>query len=187
MRTQEQWKNLDNWESHYWITRDHAHRDKVIKELKGKKFNSVLEVGCACGPMLKRIYDEFKCEVYGIDISPKAIETGKRLFPEAHFQVGNAKEIPFDRKFDLVITDAVLIYFNRADVIRVLSEIKRVGKQVLFMEMHNEKDGRSDDYFVYNYNELLSLLGFKNIKVKKILNYWGGPPWGDAHIITAET
>lgn len=187
--TQEEWKNREEWES-YWESRNHPHREMVLKELEGKEFKNVLEVGCASCPMLKRIYDKFGCEVYGIDISEKAIEMGRKNLPQAELKVGSAGKIPFeDNKFDLVVADGVLMYFNSFIIDDVLKEIKRVGKKYfLFVDFHNEKDIEEDGYSIYNYEKLLSDLKFKNIKLTKIpKEVWQGYCWENfGNIMTAE-
>ena len=130
--------------------------------------------------MLKCLKDEFNCELWGFDISETAIEHAKKNLPDADLRVLDMMKADFPYKnnqFDLVITDATLIYADDNVIENVLREIKRVGgKYFLFIEFHAEKDGLDEGYYIYNYDKLLKELSFKNIKKKKITN-WEGYCW----------
>lgn len=180
-------RELD-WAKSYWDI-DHPHR-KVFANIEEPE--SVLEIGCGCGANLKVIQNKFPdVELAGIDINKEAIKEAKLKLPEADLKVGNATKIPFERKFDLVITDALLIYIGRRKITKVLKEIRRVGKKVMFVEFHTiDKERRktleiSDNYYAYNYNRLLK--DFKDVKVEQLpKGTWLGEPWeSSGYIITA--
>lgn len=91
-------------------------------DLKGKK---VLEIGCSNGFRLARL----NAECYGTDISEKAINEGKKSFPQLHLSVSPSDRIYFnDNTFDVVIVSFVLHWVLRDKIFKTLSEIDRVLK-----------------------------------------------------------
>ncbi len=157
------WEKRDkDWELSYWSTRDHSHRDKIIEVLKTIKFDSILEVGCNCGANFYKIKQAFpNVKMAGVDINSDSIETGRRLVPEAEFKTGRAEKIPYpDKSFDVVLTDATLIYVPKENIGKAISEMKRVAKKALVMcEWHCERmSGLGDmvcSHWVRDYGELL--------------------------------
>lgn len=47
---------------------------KVLKELKNKKFNDVLDCGCGTGPMIEILCEKYPDKLYtGLDLTPEMI------------------------------------------------------------------------------------------------------------------
>lgn len=95
-----------------------------------KAGDKILDVGCGKGFLL---YDFSKVvpgvEVYGIDISPYAIERAKEEIKD-RLRVGNANSLPYlDKFFDLVISITTLHNLHCYDLDNALREIERVGKK----------------------------------------------------------
>lgn len=203
-------KNKQYWENRRidwtqaYFTPNHPHRDFIMKLLKPTPPRSVLEIGCGAGANLYRIKKEWPdCRICGCDISADAIktadETFKREFSEEHFyrpsvahiadidfRVGDITKIPFNGEFfDLVITDACLIYVGKDEISRAMKEIRRVGyDKFMFCEFHSESRLKrmglrmASRYFAYNYFDLLSHYNFKYIKAIKLPpELFGGEPW----------
>jgi ubiquinone/menaquinone biosynthesis C-methylase UbiE len=99
------WKDLENF-SNYLIP-EHA---------------SVLEVGCGTGDLLANLKTKNKT---GIDFSPKMIEIAKKKYPNIHFQIMDAENINFERKFDYIIISNTIGYLE--DVQKVFAELKKVS------------------------------------------------------------
>lgn len=78
-----------------------AYTLEALKDVKGK----VLDVGCGVGDFCEAInFYRPDLEVYGIDISKKAIEVAKTRVKNANFKVSDAQELPFkDSFFDAVL------------------------------------------------------------------------------------
>lgn len=89
---------------------------------------SILEIGCSNGYRLAELKKRFNCRCVGIEPSVKAIEEGKKLFPEIEFIQGTLDNLPTDEKFDLVIINYVLHWISRDILIKALSELDRVVK-----------------------------------------------------------
>jgi len=108
-----------DWIKSYWDSRDHSHRPFLIEKIsKFSPIHSILEIGCNCGPNLYLLAKKFPdAEMIGIDINPIAVQNGNEWFAQegisnVKLSVGNADELGQfpDKSFDVVFTDAVLIY-----------------------------------------------------------------------------
>lgn len=86
----------------------------------------VLEVGCGGGGMAKAIkFYRPNLDVYGIDISEKAISEAKRDSQGVKFSLGDAHKIPFkDQSFDAVVMFDLLEH--SANPLKSLQEAHRV-------------------------------------------------------------
>ena len=192
-----------DWVSHYWSP-DHPHRDVLINILKTQPPRSVLEIGCGAGANLYRIKKAFPdCRVCGCDINADAIATAesmfRREFPKEHFEkhsidwvsdidfrVGDITAVPFHGEyFDLVLTDACLIYIGPDKIERALRELRRLSYDKFMMCEFNSSSWfkrvalrLASNYYAYDYLKLLSDKHFKYIKLTKITkDLWDGPPW----------
>jgi SAM-dependent methyltransferase len=84
---------------------------------------AVLEIGCANGWRLKRLQQEYRCHVWGVDPSHDAVEEAS--LPGVLY--GTADDLPFcASKFDLVIFGFCLYLCDPADLFRVAAEADRV-------------------------------------------------------------
>ena len=95
-----------------------------LKTVKGR----VLEAGCGGGGFAKAIkhYRE-DLEVYGIDISKKAIDFARKKPEGVKFKTGNLYELPYKSDyFDAVVVTDVLEHLKSPNV--ALGEIRRVLK-----------------------------------------------------------
>ena len=53
---------------------------KVLKELKNKKFNDVLDCGCGTGPMIEILCEKYPDKLYtGLDLTPEMIKKAKEM------------------------------------------------------------------------------------------------------------
>jgi 2-polyprenyl-3-methyl-5-hydroxy-6-metoxy-1,4-benzoquinol methylase len=73
------------------------------------KVNSVLDVGCAFGFLLKELSSVFN-ELHGFDISEFAIEKAKKVIPEASLKIHSLEDpLPYpDNNFDCITAVDVL-------------------------------------------------------------------------------
>ena len=208
--------NMKFWESRQidwkkaYFNLDHPHRKVLIDFLKTCKISSVLEIGCACGANLYNIKKEFpNIKIAGCDIAEDAIKTADEIFraeypeekflpstsdgnAEIDFRVGGIEAIPFHgMAFDMIITDACLIYINKKHIQRAMREIRRVaagGGQVLFIEFHSKSWLKRVGlrviskfrYTSYDYNKLLNKYFFKGIRIFSLSKeIWPGHLWGE--------
>lgn len=126
---------------------NHPHRSFFLsKILNYSKINSFLEIGCGDGPNLYLVSKKFpNSKITGIDINPWSIENGiKWLKHEGvsniKLSVGKADKLEefHDDSFDIVFTDAVLMYIGPDKIRKVMKEMIRIAKHgLIFVEWHS--------------------------------------------------
>lgn len=166
---------------------NHPHRKLLIDIISTYfPFDSILEIGCASGPNLYLLAKKFpEVKFYGIDISKKAIEIAKQKFKKENitnvcFIKGKAEEFRkiLNRNFDLIFTDACLIYIAPEKIELVLRNmIETTKKAIILCEMHTDfPNSIYGDCWIHNYKFLINKIApHLKIKLTKIPeNFWGG-------------
>jgi len=94
-----------------------------------KSGDKILDIGCGKAFLLYEVSQLVPgVHVFGIDISPYAIEHAKDEITQ-QLQVGNATDLPFsDNCFDLVFSITTLHNLHNYDLDKALREMERVGK-----------------------------------------------------------
>lgn len=107
-----------------WHEKRFKEIDKEIVPLSDK----VLDIGCHSGLFTKRIKEKILSkDIYGIDISLKAINHARQRMPDGNFRVGNVHKLPFKgNAFGAIFCLEVLEHVENPS--QVLSEIHRVLK-----------------------------------------------------------
>ena len=177
----------DNWPESYWRIKNHPHRAFQLDAIKTLyPFKSVLDVGCASGGAIAVIKDRFNLKdvnLAGVDVSERAIAWAKDYQPDIDFQVSDVSWLPFSNdSFDVVLTDACLIYVNPQKIRQAIKELSRVSKMgIVLLEWHDEEsiDGVSKDgHWARNYTKLLEELGYKVTTRKITEEVWpDAPSW----------
>lgn len=137
----------NDWIERFWESRNHEHRKLLFQTLeKNEPFSSILEVGCNCGPNLYWLAKKYPmAQIVGIDINSESIQEGKNRFLKEKISnvslfEGKADMLErfADKSFDVVFTDAVLMYIGPDKIKRVISEMCRVARRnVLAVEWHS--------------------------------------------------
>lgn len=139
-------KGKDNWVRGYWDSREHSHRSFLMERISKFSPSSVLEIGSNCGPNLYILAKRFPdAEIRGVDINTEAVQKGNEWFAQENISnvelsVGKADDLRQfqDKHFDVVFTDAVLIYVGPDKIERVMKEMLRVAcKALIFLEWHD--------------------------------------------------
>jgi ubiquinone/menaquinone biosynthesis C-methylase UbiE len=154
----------------------------LIKELEGRSFKTLLDVGCGNGIFLSMVLNKFDVEVSGIDISPGMIEKSKELLDSrADLKVGDSEHLPWnDGSFDVVTCSASFHHYPNPEL--VLKEMRRVlrpdgilmiadpftsNELLRFFANILIKFSKSGDVKIYSQKEMQELLekcGFTLIK-----------------------
>lgn len=105
---------------------------------------------------------------------------------DIEFKVGAFDAIPFHgESYDLILTDAALMYVCPQEMARALREIRRIGyKRMIFIELHSTNWFKRKvlnlgrHYWAYNYFQLLRDSYFKHVECVKIpYETWPHEPW----------
>ena len=167
-----------------------AHRVFLVDKITDyAPFESILEFGCASGPNLYLLSKKFpEAKIYGIDISEKAIQEGKKYFQEksiknVYLAATSEKALHDfkDKSIDVVFTDAVLMYFGTDRIESVIQHLLRIAKRgIILLELHHGKKSLYIDNWIHNYQDLFEKFVNKDkIKITKLpKGLWGGN-WDD--------
>ena len=83
----------DTFESLYQMG-SQKHRDYMLDLLAEKGVESLLDVGCGTGPIYQLIVERHQPLIYkGVDYSWAMIDIAKKEFPEANFEVQDARHL----------------------------------------------------------------------------------------------
>jgi ubiquinone/menaquinone biosynthesis C-methylase UbiE len=133
----------ENWIEGYWKSRDHPHRTFLAEKIgEFSQVRNILEIGCASGPNLYNIARKFPdADLRGIDINPMAVQKGNEWLRQdgisnVKLEVGRVQELAqfADKSFDVVFTDAVLIYISPREIEEAVKEILRISRAVVLCE-----------------------------------------------------
>lgn len=147
-------RRRDDWIDNCWsLQKSHSHRSFLIEAIS--KFNptSVLEIGCNYGPNLRLLNESIPgIEMYGVDINPLAIQKGNEWLLQNEISnikllEGKADELGQfqDKSFDVVFTDAVLIYIGPDKIETVIKDLIRITRKALILvEWYNFGSDQKD-------------------------------------------
>ncbi|MEE9215760.1 MAG: methyltransferase domain-containing protein [Thermodesulfobacteriota bacterium] len=131
---------------------------ELVKILVTLKPVSVFEFGCNTGFNLDLLLHELGCVVYGIDLSPNAIDQGRKMY-KLRIDLGDEFSLGLIRpnSFSLSFTCSVLNHLPDETVNNVINNLKAISKDhVLLVESQFDKAER---WFKHNYENW----GFKKI------------------------
>lgn len=125
------------WIANYQNSLHARHRTQIVEAVRSLQAETVLEVGCHCGPNLVRLAHEWPAlRMIGVDISAEAIAAGRSwvhgLGLASRIQL-NAGRIPAvlealpSQTCDVVISCYTLAYVAPADLDAVLYEMGRLA------------------------------------------------------------
>ncbi|MDD4607379.1 MAG: class I SAM-dependent methyltransferase [Patescibacteria group bacterium] len=133
---------------------------------------SILDVGCGVGIDSK--YATSKgCNVVGVDLSEKMLETAKSNYPQIDFRLEDIRHLKFeDKKFDGVIASCSLIHIPKVDVPKTLENFSRMLSDdgVMYIGLQS---GQSEELFIdepFKPDEKLFLNIIASDEIESLLN-----------------
>lgn len=120
----------------YWESAFEPHREVLLAVVaRYAPFRSILEVGCHCGPVHRRLRERFGHEFsyLGLDVNAAVIDTARAFAlpePQSHFAVADIATADLDtcQAHDLVISSGCLMCLPPGDLAPVLAQIKRIAR-----------------------------------------------------------
>lgn len=169
----------------------HPRRQLLIQKISAyEPFTDALEIGCASGSNLYLLARRFPhARFVGIDINPNAIGKGTAFFKKQGIRnvslfVGKADELErfSDKSFDIVFTDAVLIYIGPDKIKKIAMELKRIArKAIILVELYVEEESGlgnfKEKWWLRNYTKLFQSFDCQINIIKIPPEVWGGN-WG---------
>ena len=156
----------DHLEDTWWI----EGTDKFASLLKSDSL--VLDVGCGAGVKSKYLIKK-GLKVVGIDLSEEMIEIAKKEVPDGKFLVADITEsLDFDKKFDGIFAQAVLLHIPKKDIKNILSNLLSPlkPKGYLYIAVKGLKEGQPEEQIIkesdygYEYERFFSFYTPKELE-----------------------
>jgi SAM-dependent methyltransferase len=153
-------------------------RRLAMSLIRSVHFDSLLDVGCGPGFLLKDIYDSYQnVELVGTDISPIAIEIAKQRNPDARFELLDITKGHIDQKFDIVTCMDVIEHIE--DDIKALRNLSIMTNKYLIVgsvqgSMRKLEPIKWGHVRNYSYGELVVKIEQTGMKVLQVIE-WGYP------------
>jgi ubiquinone/menaquinone biosynthesis C-methylase UbiE len=161
------------WKEAYEISDYYQGHKKFLIDLiiNDKKINKILELGCGDGINLRKIaYKNQSIELTGLDINKVAIKKGYLKIKNLNYKINlirenfkNLKKYSNDQ-FDVVFSEAALMYVDKNNIHNVLKEALRISKvKVVICEQHTNNESYYDDKWVHNYELIFKKISSDNM------------------------
>lgn len=130
-------------------TRGRQSTHEVAELTDIKSTDHVLDVGCGLGGTARHLAEQYKCSVFGIDLTEEYIVAGTKLTElvglsgRVKLRQGNALRIPYDNnRFDIVWTEHVQMNIeNKHGFYSELSRVLKPGGHLLFHDIFGGSAG----------------------------------------------
>jgi trans-aconitate methyltransferase len=177
-----------DWVEEYKASVSHPHRKLILKALKElEPFNSVLELGCNCGPNLSLIQKKYpKAKLIGMDINEDAISLGSKSLPNVNFIRCRIEDVATLQcwlseiglhhwEFDVILADATLMYVHNIE--RMMYFIALCAKSVIIVDWKSK--GKKYGHYTRDYGAMLKKY-YQNVKeIKLTKKDWPNDKWAE--------
>ncbi len=148
----------------------------ILDEIKKQDFETLLDAGCATGPMLSLLTIEYPDKNYiGLDLSPEMIKTAKKKnLKNTTFIEGDCENMPLeDNTFDIVINSQSFHHYPNP--LSFFKEVYRVLKPGGKLILRDNTGSKIALFFMNNIvMKLANLTGHGDVKassIQEIQNY----------------
>ncbi|WP_462411812.1 class I SAM-dependent methyltransferase [Neobacillus sp. Marseille-QA0830] len=161
------------------LTKEMLSNEKVSKDSR------ILDAGCGTGQTTAFLYNEYKAEVYGLELNPIMVEKAKSRFQGQQLPIqltqGSVENIPFEENtFDFVLSESVLAFVNKPSAIQEFYRVLKPGGRVIVNEMTinqplNEQEAAEIKQFYAidsllleeDWEKIFKNAGFQDIEIKR--------------------
>lgn len=123
----------------------------IADQLAGYRPESILEIGCGYGKLLRQLRSRLDVPLVGIDFSPTQLRHAQHYLDaeaDVALLLGRGECLPFpDDSFDMVVTSAVILHNPPAIAEQIRREVLRVARR---FAAHNEETSRSYNRYGYD-------------------------------------
>lgn len=156
----------DHTQDTWWI----QGTEKFISLLP--KRATVLDVGCGAG-VKTRFLKEKELDVVGVDFSEEMIVIAKEQDPTGTYFVKDiTKTLDFDKTFDGVFAQAVLLHISKSDIVSVLKNLSSILKDdgYLYLAVKGQWEGGPEEHVLkendygYEYERFFSYYTLEEMK-----------------------
>lgn len=167
--TTTKWKPKLYNEKHSFV---YQYGEDLIKLLDPKATQRILDLGCGPGQLTSKI-SELAKKTIGIDKSAEMIMDAKSKFPNIEFQVADAGNFRFSKKFDSIFSNATLHWVKnfKSAIACMYENLNPNGKVVL------EFGGKGNVQIIVN--ELRNSLKMRGYNSQSNLDLWYFPSIGE--------
>ncbi len=165
-------------ERHWWFVGRREIISKLVKQISPERKDiKILEIGCSGGPLLNLLLSQGYSQVFGIDVSRKAIKICKERGLKNVFLMDGAQPHFNNEEFDLIVASDVLEHIK--DDEKAVSEWKRILKKKGFIicfvpalkVLWSEHDENNEHYRRYIKRGLEYVFEVNNLSVIRS-SYW---------------
>ena len=164
-------------ENNWWFVARRHMVYYLFNKCKIDKNKSILEIGCSGGPLMKKLEKDGYKNIYGIDISTKAIELAQ-MRGVKNVAVMDGTNPTFEpQSFDLIIASDVLEHIEDASnaLKNWYNILKPGGKIIVFVPAFNflwsSHDIVNHHFSRYSEKELINILKQANFYINRS-SYW---------------
>lgn len=165
------------------------HRQQLLSHIaRSQPARNLLEVGCGYGANLSVIaMAEPSLQMTGLDINSRALakarqNCAKHKIRTVLFKTHDLENsIPFgDQSFDIVLADALLMFFSQKRLITVLTDMVRVSRNIIIIHDFDNKEIDASIYdegrWIHNYEKHMRKID-PHVKIERHETAFSGGLW----------
>lgn len=141
----------------------------LAEEISRLGGNTILEVGCGYGKILKSLREHTCAALTGIDFSSSQLEKARECLAglnDITLVKGDGERLPFpDNSFDVVFTSNVILHNPPKKADNMRREILRVAKKYV---VHKEDTDTNFSRYGYDHAEIYKKMGLKVLRAEKV-------------------